>query len=315
MRRRFSTAGPVTLDTRAARASVDGVPLQLSALEYRLLAYLMLNRGRVVPRLELIEHIYEQDFERESNTIEVLIGRLAAQARGRCHQDQARPRLRPRSGVMGTRRSLRIRLLLAATCSVVAALVLAGLGLTLLFEQHVERSFERELVNHLNQLTAAFGLTDTGAPEVAGPLSDPRFVKPYGGLYWQIEDAAGHAIRSRSLWDFSLDLPPDPLSAGALHRHLLPGPAGSQLLVVERGLRLGDRAFRLAVAIDRREIDDERARFRLGHDAVAGHPGGGSARRRGGAGVGRAEAAARAAGRARQGARGRVAPPRSELSE
>jgi two-component system, OmpR family, response regulator len=70
------TAGPVTLDTRTARASVDGSPLQLTALEYRLLAYLMLNRGRVVPRLELIEHIYEQDFERESNTIEVLVGRL-----------------------------------------------------------------------------------------------------------------------------------------------------------------------------------------------------------------------------------------------
>ena len=70
------TAGPLTVDTRAARASVEGMPLQLTALEYRLLAYLMLNRGRVVPRLELIEHIYEQDFERESNTIEVLIGRL-----------------------------------------------------------------------------------------------------------------------------------------------------------------------------------------------------------------------------------------------
>jgi two-component system OmpR family response regulator len=70
------TAGPVTLDTRTARASVEGSPLQLTALEYRLLAYLMLNRGRVVPRLELIEHIYEQDFERESNTIEVLVGRL-----------------------------------------------------------------------------------------------------------------------------------------------------------------------------------------------------------------------------------------------
>jgi two-component system OmpR family response regulator len=70
------SAGPVMLDTRGARASVDGMPLQLTALEYRLLAYLMHNRGRVVPRLELIEHIYEQDFERESNTIEVLIGRL-----------------------------------------------------------------------------------------------------------------------------------------------------------------------------------------------------------------------------------------------
>jgi signal transduction histidine kinase len=157
---------------------------------------------------------------------------------------------------MGARRSLRVRLLLAATCSVVAALVLAGLGLTLLFKQHVEHSVERELVNHLNQLTAAFEVTQAGEPQVAGPLSDPRFVKPYGGLYWQIGDASGRAVRSRSLWDFSLDLPPDPLSSGALHRHLLPGPAGSHLLVIERGLRTDGRAFRLAVGIDRREIED-----------------------------------------------------------
>jgi signal transduction histidine kinase len=168
---------------------------------------------------------------------------------------------------MGRRRSLRVRLLVAATCSVVAALVLAGLGLTVMFKHHVERSFERELVNHLNQLTAAFELTGTGAPEVARPLSDPRFVKPYGGLYWQIEDAEGDAIRSRSLWDFSLDLPPDPLSSGELHRHLLAGPAGSQLLVIERGLRLGDRAFRLAVGIDRREIDENVGDF--GWDTTA----------------------------------------------
>ncbi len=152
--------------------------------------------------------------------------------------------------------SLRVRLLLAATCSVGAALVLAGLGLTLMFEQHVERRFERELVNHLNQLTAVFELSATGVPEVARPLSDPRFVKPYGGLYWQIDDAEGHAIRSRSLWDFSLDLPPDRLSSDEPHRHILPGPADSDLLVIERGLRLNDRPFRLAVGIDRREIDD-----------------------------------------------------------
>jgi len=155
---------------------------------------------------------------------------------------------------MAGRRSLRVRLLLAATCSVVAALVLAGVGLTLVFEQHVERRLESELVNHLNQLTAALELGPDGAPRVAGALSDPRFVKPYGGLYWQIEDPGDGAIHSRSLWDFSLDLPPDPLSTGDLHRHRLAGPAGSELLAIERGVRLGGRAFRLAVAIDRREI-------------------------------------------------------------
>ena len=54
----------------------DGAPVKLTSLEFRLLSYLMHHRGRVVPRMELVEHLYEQDFDRDSNTIEVFIGRL-----------------------------------------------------------------------------------------------------------------------------------------------------------------------------------------------------------------------------------------------
>jgi two-component system OmpR family response regulator len=68
--------GPVRLDTRSSRVSVDGNPVRLTSHEYRLLAYLMHHRGRVVSRTELVEHIYDQDFDRDSNTIEVFIGRL-----------------------------------------------------------------------------------------------------------------------------------------------------------------------------------------------------------------------------------------------
>ena len=68
--------GPLRLDTKLARLYVDGVPVKLTSLEYRLLAYLMHHQGRVVPPLELVEHLYEQDFDRDSNTIEVFIGRL-----------------------------------------------------------------------------------------------------------------------------------------------------------------------------------------------------------------------------------------------
>lgn len=68
--------GPVRLDTRSSRVSVDGNPVRLTSHEYRLLAYLMHHRGRVVSRSELVEHIYDQDFDRDSNTIEVFIGRL-----------------------------------------------------------------------------------------------------------------------------------------------------------------------------------------------------------------------------------------------
>jgi len=68
--------GPLRLDTRTARVTCAGAPVKLTSLEFRLLSYLMHHRGRVVPRMELVEHLYEQDFDRDSNTIEVFIGRL-----------------------------------------------------------------------------------------------------------------------------------------------------------------------------------------------------------------------------------------------
>lgn len=70
------TVGDAELDTRQMRLSVRGVPISLSPQEYRLLAYLMLNKGRVVPQQELSEHLQSVHFERESNAIEVLVGRV-----------------------------------------------------------------------------------------------------------------------------------------------------------------------------------------------------------------------------------------------
>lgn len=68
--------GAVRLDTKAGRVVVDGAPVKLTSHEYRLLAYLMHHSGRVVSRSEIIEHLYDQDFDRDSNTIEVFVGRL-----------------------------------------------------------------------------------------------------------------------------------------------------------------------------------------------------------------------------------------------
>lgn len=70
------TCGGLRLDPRAARASVAGEPLRLTSLEYRLLHYLMMHQCRVISRTELVEHLYDQDFDRDSNTIEVFVGRL-----------------------------------------------------------------------------------------------------------------------------------------------------------------------------------------------------------------------------------------------
>ena len=68
--------GEAELDTRQMRLSVRGVPVNLSPQEYRLVAFLMLNKGRVVPQQELSEHLQSVHFERESNAVEVLVGRV-----------------------------------------------------------------------------------------------------------------------------------------------------------------------------------------------------------------------------------------------
>jgi len=68
--------GPLALDTARQSVQLHDRPLELTAFEYRLLEYLMLHRGEVVSKTELTEHLYDQDFDRDSNVLEVLIGRL-----------------------------------------------------------------------------------------------------------------------------------------------------------------------------------------------------------------------------------------------
>ena len=90
--------GPLELDTRSGEVTVAGRPVSLTAHEYRLLAYLMHRPGQVVSRGELTEHLYAQDFDRDSNTIEVFVARLRRKlpaelietVRGRGYRLQAR---------------------------------------------------------------------------------------------------------------------------------------------------------------------------------------------------------------------------------
>ncbi len=70
------TAGSVRLDARSGKVTVDGQAIKLTSHELRLLSYLMHHKGKVVSRTELTEHLYDQDFDRDSNTIEVFVGRL-----------------------------------------------------------------------------------------------------------------------------------------------------------------------------------------------------------------------------------------------
>lgn len=68
--------GPLTLDLGSQSVSVNSAQIDLTAYEYRILEYLLLHAGEVISKTELTEHIYEQDFDRDSNVIEVLVGRL-----------------------------------------------------------------------------------------------------------------------------------------------------------------------------------------------------------------------------------------------
>ncbi|MBN9082214.1 MAG: DNA-binding response regulator [Rhizobiales bacterium 62-17] len=68
--------GPLEIDTRAQSVSVDGKAVALSALEYRLLSYLVLHRGRAVSQTELLDHIHSGDSDRDTNAVEALVARL-----------------------------------------------------------------------------------------------------------------------------------------------------------------------------------------------------------------------------------------------
>jgi len=80
--------GPIELDTRAQTVAVSGAAVELTTFEYRILEHLMLRAGDVISKTELTERLYDQDFERDSNVIEVLVGRLR---RKLDPQEQLRP--------------------------------------------------------------------------------------------------------------------------------------------------------------------------------------------------------------------------------
>ena len=163
--------------------------------------------------------------------------------------------------------SLRLRLLLAGALSILVALSLAAIGLTLLFKQHVERRVDAELTVYLNQLAANLALSPSGELSVAHPPADPRFDEPLSGLYWQITvEPNGKPLRSRSLWDSVLGLPQESAVDDVSHRHLIAGPGGSELYLLQRRIqlpaRLGGKTTRIAVAWNADEVKKSVADFR-----------------------------------------------------
>lgn len=132
-------------------------------------------------------------------------------------------------------RSLRVRLLLGAAIAIFLALAAAWVAMTLLFERHVERRIEADLIRNGLQLAAALSVGTDGVPTLEQEPGDARFSEPTSGLYWQVSTDKG-ALSSRSLWDQHL---PAPVNANSLEwrNRIVDGPFNQQVLLVERFIR------------------------------------------------------------------------------
>jgi signal transduction histidine kinase len=155
--------------------------------------------------------------------------------------------------------SLRLRLLLAAGSFILAALVLSGLGLMVLFERHVERWIDSKLGTHLDQLIAGLDNGADGTLAVVRPPTDPRFEQPFSGLYWEVAvEPDGRVMRSRSLWDYEIALPPEETVHAEVRHHRVEGPDGQTLYLLQRQVelpqRLGAKTVRAAIGLDTAEV-------------------------------------------------------------
>jgi len=154
--------------------------------------------------------------------------------------------------------SIRFRLWLAATISILVALAIAGIGLRYLFELNVERRVVSELTVDLNDLIGATSFTADGRLSVQAGLADPRFAIPFSGHYWQVLDTgSGSLVRSRSLWDATLVLP-ERATAGVLREiKEFKGPQGELTIAVERTIiDASGRSFRAIVAEDHQTVKE-----------------------------------------------------------
>ena len=164
-----------------------------------------------------------------------------------------------------THNSLRLRLVAGGAVTIVIALAIAGVVLTLLFERHVERTVAADLEVYLNQLLAGIDINSDNRIIVTRPAADPRFAEPLSGLYWQISDGRDQLLRSRSLWDTALSLPAADASQTDVHSYEIAGPAGTRLLVAERRVTLTIEGkpvpIRIAVAENLARVSAARTAF------------------------------------------------------
>lgn len=156
--------------------------------------------------------------------------------------------------------SLKLRLLLGASAFLLCAMAIAAFALSLLFERHVKTWIDSELSAHIDQLIAGIDREQDGKLIVKAMPADPRFNRPFSGLYWQAAfETSGNVVRSRSLWDSTIGIPAPSTVDDHTHHHRIAGPSGQTLYVLEKRIelpaRLGRERVRIAAAVNEADVD------------------------------------------------------------
>ena len=151
-------------------------------------------------------------------------------------------------------RSLRLRMLAAVLAWV--ALCIAGIwfSATGVFTRYVEQQFHDELAVHIQELDGLATLDREGRVALARPLSDPRYLVPLSGFYWQISVDGGATLRSPSMTRGALD--PGVAASGEVAHRVVPGPTGPAIAygLARRGA--SGQVARLVIATDQRLLDE-----------------------------------------------------------
>lgn len=163
-------------------------------------------------------------------------------------------------------RSLRLRLLAGGAVAIFAALAVAWIAMGYLFERHAQRQLEADLIARGVSMLAALHTAPDGATAIDPLPSDPSFDMPASGKYWQVS-GEGVLLRSRSLWDETLNSPADAF-ASDWARGEMPGPFDQRLVYVARRVQLDPQSAPLTVALAADHAAVVAARDAFGRDLV-----------------------------------------------
>lgn len=156
--------------------------------------------------------------------------------------------------------SLKLRLLVGASAFILCAMIIAAVALSYLFERHVKEWIDLELSAQIDQLIAGIDRSADDRLVITTPPSDPRFSRPLSGRYWQaVFEKSGEVVRSRSLWDSTINVPAASEITDHAHHHRVAGPSGQTLYVLDKRVelpaRLGLERVRIAAAVDEAEVE------------------------------------------------------------